>query len=64
MTDVRDEFKECQDFSREEVEWFIEMLCIDWVFLTSLFLTKQSKFLCVYICYHWQILLYIFKICE
>ncbi len=26
---IRDEFKECQDFSREEVEGFIEMLCID-----------------------------------
>ncbi len=29
MVDVRDEFKECQGFSREEVEEFIEMLCID-----------------------------------
>ncbi len=29
MVDVRDEFKECQGFSREEVEGFIEMLCID-----------------------------------
>ncbi len=29
MVDVRDEFKECQDFSREEVEGFIELLCID-----------------------------------
>ncbi len=29
MVNVRDEFKECQDFSREEVEGFIEMLCID-----------------------------------
>ncbi len=29
MIDVRDEFKECQGFSREEVEGFIEMLCID-----------------------------------
>ncbi len=48
MIDMRDEFKECQGFSREEVEGFIEMLlCIDWLFLTSLFLTKQSKFLCV-----------------
>ncbi len=28
MIDVRDEFKECQGFSREEVERFIEMLCI------------------------------------
>ncbi len=37
MIDVRDEFKECQGFSREEVEGFIEMLCIDWLFLTSLF---------------------------
>ncbi len=37
MVDVRDEFKECQGFSREEVEGFIEMLCIDWLFLTSLF---------------------------
>ncbi len=27
--DVRDEFNECQGFSREEVEGFIEMLCID-----------------------------------
>ncbi len=35
--DVRDEFKECQGFSREEVEGFIEMLCIDLLFLTSLF---------------------------
>ncbi len=26
--DVRDELKECQGFSREEVEGFIEMLCI------------------------------------
>ncbi len=34
---VRDEFKECQGFSREEVEGFIEMLCIDWLFFTSLF---------------------------
>ncbi len=37
MVDVRDEFKECQGFSREEVEGFIEMLCIDSLFLTSLF---------------------------
>ncbi len=29
MVDVRDEFKECQGISREEVEGFIEMLCID-----------------------------------
>ncbi len=29
MVDVRDEFKECQGFSREEVDVFIEMLCID-----------------------------------
>ncbi len=29
MIDVRDEFKECQSFSREEVEGLIEMLCID-----------------------------------
>ncbi len=29
MVDVRDQFKECQGFSREEVEGFIEMLCID-----------------------------------
>ncbi len=29
MVDVREEFKECQGFSREEVEGFIEMLCID-----------------------------------
>ncbi len=29
MIDVRDEFKECHGFSREEVEGFIEMLCID-----------------------------------
>ncbi len=29
MVDVRDEFKECQSFGREEVERFIEMLCID-----------------------------------
>ncbi len=29
MVDVRDEFKECQGFSREEVEGFIEMVCID-----------------------------------
>ncbi len=64
MVDVRDEFKECQGFSREYVEGFIEMLCIDWLFLTSLFLTKQGKFLCVYIFYHWQILLCIFKMCE
>ncbi len=28
MVDVKDEFKECQGFSREEVEGFIEMLCI------------------------------------
>ncbi len=28
MVDVRDEFKECQGFSREEVEGFIGMLCI------------------------------------
>ncbi len=50
MIDVRDEFKECQGFIRE-VEGFIEMLCIDWLFLTSLFLTKQSNFLCVHICF-------------
>ncbi len=37
MVDGRDEFKECQGFSREEVEGFIEMLCIDWLFLMSLF---------------------------
>ncbi len=37
MIDVIDEFKECQGFSREEVEGFIEMLCIDWLFLTYLF---------------------------
>ncbi len=30
MVDVIDEFKECQGLSREEVEEFIEMLCIDW----------------------------------
>ncbi len=29
MVDVRDKFKECQGFSRKEVEGFIEMLCID-----------------------------------
>ncbi len=29
MVDVRNEFKECQGFSREELEGFIEMLCID-----------------------------------
>ncbi len=29
MVDVRDEFKECQGFRREEVEGFIEMLCIN-----------------------------------
>ncbi len=29
MIDVRDELKECQYFSREEVEGFIEILCID-----------------------------------
>ncbi len=29
MIDVRDEFKECEGFSGEEVEGFIEMLCID-----------------------------------
>ncbi len=29
MIDVRGEFKECQGFSKEEVEGFIEMLCID-----------------------------------
>ncbi len=32
MIDVKDEFNECQGFSREEVEGFIEMLCIDWLF--------------------------------
>ncbi len=32
MMDVRDEFNECQGFSREEVGGFIEMLCIDWLF--------------------------------
>ncbi len=37
MVDVRDEFKEFQGFRREEVEGFIEMLCIDCLFLTSLF---------------------------
>ncbi len=46
MIDVRDEFKECQGFSRGEVEGFIEILCIDW-----LFLTKKRNFLCVYICF-------------
>ncbi len=35
MIDVRDEFKECQCFSRE-LEGFIEMLCIDRLLLTSL----------------------------
>ncbi len=49
IIDVRDEFKECQGFGREEVEGFIEMLCIDGLFLTYPFLTKQSKFLSVYI---------------
>ncbi len=29
MIDVSDEFKECQGFSGEEVEGFIEMLYID-----------------------------------
>ncbi len=29
MVHVRDEFKECQKFNREEVVGFIEMLCID-----------------------------------
>ncbi len=29
MIDVRDEFKECQGFSREEVEGFIEILYSD-----------------------------------
>ncbi len=29
MVNVRDELQECQGFSREEVEGFIEMLCID-----------------------------------
>ncbi len=29
MVDVKDEFKECEGCSREEVEGFIEMLCID-----------------------------------
>ncbi len=29
MIDVRDEFIECQGFTREEVEGFIEMLYID-----------------------------------
>ncbi len=29
MLDVIDKFKECQGFSREEVERFIQMLCID-----------------------------------
>ncbi len=29
MIDVTDEFKECQGLGREEVEGFIEMLCID-----------------------------------
>ncbi len=28
MVDMRDEFKECQGFSREEVEGLMEMLCI------------------------------------
>ncbi len=28
MVDVRDEFKGCQGFSKEEVEGFIEMLCM------------------------------------
>ncbi len=37
MVDVGDEFKECQGLSGEEVEGFIEMLCIDSLFLTSLF---------------------------
>ncbi len=47
MVDVRDEFKECQGFSREEVKGFIEMLCIDWLFLTSLFLQNKVNF---YVC--------------
>ncbi len=34
---VIDEFIECQGFSKEDVEGFIEMLCIDWLFLTFLF---------------------------
>ncbi len=29
MVDLRDEFKEYQGFGREDVEGFIEMLCID-----------------------------------
>ncbi len=29
IVDVRDEFKECQGFSKGELEGFIEMLCID-----------------------------------
>ncbi len=29
MVDVRSKFKECHGFSKEEVEGFIEMLCID-----------------------------------
>ncbi len=37
------------------------MLCIDLLFLKSLFLTKQRNILCVYIFYHWQILLCILK---
>ncbi len=29
MIDVRDEFKECKGFCKEEVEGFIATLCID-----------------------------------
>ncbi len=37
MIHVRDEFKECQGFSQKEMEDFMEMLCTDLLFLTSLF---------------------------
>ncbi len=39
IIDVRDEFNECQGFSMEEVEGFIETLCINWLFL--IFLTQK-----------------------
>ncbi len=47
MIDVRDEFKECQGFSREEVEGFIEMLCIEcsfFFFFFFFFFYKNAKY--------------------
>ncbi len=44
IIDVRDEFKECQSFSMEEVEGFMETLLVD---CFSVFLTIKVIF---YVC--------------